>query len=108
MFQGDNTLTKALLHRLTHRKKIYVGAGAVQETIFIRFVVGSKNCELEDIFFAWDEIQGQATYILSLAEEPKNIELFEEKAPNAIKFKVGVEIENFIPNGYQENALAGN
>jgi hypothetical protein len=57
------------------RKNIYVIAGTVKETLIIRFVVCSRNCEMKDILFAWNEIQSQASAILKKVDDDMPVPL---------------------------------
>ncbi|CAD7086130.1 unnamed protein product [Hermetia illucens] len=64
-FKGDNNhLTKALLDRITERKKIYIIQAAHKGKNFLRFCVAGMDPKPEDIEFAWNEISSQADAVL--------------------------------------------
>ena len=67
-FQGENSLTRQLVDRLTARKQIYVIVAMVGEKLIIRFVIGSRLCQQKDIEFAWTEITSQAAEVLKFID----------------------------------------
>ncbi|XP_012286885.1 aromatic-L-amino-acid decarboxylase isoform X2 [Orussus abietinus] len=62
--KGDDSLTKELLDRIMTRKNIYIVPATFQDKLMLRFLVGSRMCQEEDIDYAWNEICGQASEIL--------------------------------------------
>jgi len=77
-------LTKRLLSRLTARKQIYVIAGEVRGSVFIRVAISSRLCEKEDIEFAWKEIQAQATVVQN-QEQDDDLNVSETVARRSIE-----------------------
>ncbi|KAG7208395.1 hypothetical protein KM043_014627 [Ampulex compressa] len=62
--KGDNSLTQDLLARLNARKRIYLVAATRRCKYMLRFVIGSRLCQEQDVAFAWNEISEQAAEVL--------------------------------------------
>lgn len=75
--QGDDSLTKELLEKVTANKKLYLIPCYTQQKFVIRFVVCSRITTIEDINCSWAEIVSHANTIVpystdnSIMQEPR-------------------------------------
>lgn len=76
LFQGENSLTKELIDRLTQRKQIYVITATYGDKVIVRFAIGSPRSNERDLDFAWKEITTQTSEILR-KKSMTEIEIFE-------------------------------
>lgn len=79
--QGEDSLTKELLEKITANKKLYLIPCYTQQKFVIRFVVCSRITTNEDINCSWAEIVSQANTIVpspndnsSILQEPKKLD----------------------------------